>query len=276
MSRPRRHAAGKSGIDRLLAVVRRLRGKHGCPWDRQQTLRSLKPYVIEEAYELLDAIDSNDRDRHQDELGDVLLQVVLQAQLRREKGDFSFDDVAGRLADKLIRRHPHVFGNVKVSGAGDVLRNWEAIKADEKTSGDRSILEGIPRHLPALQKAQRVQSRASRVGFDWSDVKDVLAKIDEELAETRRAIARGNTARIKEEVGDLLFAVVNLSRFRKIHAEEALDGTVGKFIRRFREVERRVRRAGKRMKDCSLAEMDAHWEAIKRGERGRRAKYTRP
>jgi MazG family protein len=192
MSRPRRHAAGKSGIDRLLAVVRRLRGKHGCPWDRQQTLRSLKPYVIEEAYELLDAIDSNDRDRHQDELGDVLLQVVLQAQLRREKGDFSFDDVAGRLADKLIRRHPHVFGNVKVSGAGDVLRNWEAIKADEKTSGDRSILEGIPRHLPALQKAQRVQSRASRVGFDWSDVKDVLAKIDEELAETRRAIARGN------------------------------------------------------------------------------------
>ena len=269
MSRLRRQA-GKAGITRLLAVISRLRGKHGCPWDREQTLTSLKPYLIEESYELIDAIDSGDRERHKEELGDLLLQVVLQAQIRREKGHFTFDDVADRLADKLVRRHPHVFGRVRVSGSGEVLRNWEAIKAAEKKGVGGSILDGIPRHLPGLQKAQRIQSRASRVGFDWKRVRDVLAKIDEELAETRKALRTGDETSIKGEIGDLLFAVVNLSRFRGISAEEALEGTMAKFIRRFREVERRLREERKNLRDCSLADMDAHWEAIKRGERTRR------
>ena len=266
MSGPRRPVR-KSGIARLLAVIRRLRGKRGCPWDREQTLESLKPYLVEECYELIDAIDSGDRERHKEELGDVLLQVALQAQIRHEKGDFSFDDVADQLAVKLIRRHPHVFGKVRVSGSREVLRNWEAIKAREKKATGGSILDGIPRHLPSLQKAQRIQSRASRVGFDWNHVKDVLAKIDEELAEARHAISRGHEKEIREEVGDLLFSVVNLSRFQKIHAEEALAGTVKKFIGRFREVERRVREEGRNLRDCSLAEMDAHWETIKQGEK---------
>lgn len=270
MSRLRRPVR-QSGIAHLLAVIRRLRGKHGCPWDREQTLKSLKPYLIEETYELIDAIDSGDRHRHQEELGDLLLQVVLQAQIRHEKGDFTFDEVADQLATKLIRRHPHVFGKVTVSGSSEVLRNWEAIKAGEKKDSGGSILDGIPRHLPSLQKAQRIQSRVSRVGFDWSHVKDVLAKIEEELAEVRQAITRGKKKEMQEEIGDLLFSVVNLGRFQKLHAEEALDGTVKKFIARFQEVERRVRKEGRSLRDCSLAEMEAHWAAIKQDKRRRRA-----
>jgi tetrapyrrole methylase family protein/MazG family protein len=217
----------------------------------------------------MDAIESGSPVRHKDELGDLLLQVVLQSQIRKEKRQFAFDDVAGTLADKLVRRHPHVFGHVKVRDADDVLRNWEKIKACEKKDG-RSILEGIPRHLPALQRAQRAQSRASRVGFDWTDVKNVLAKVDEELAEVREAMTGRNRRRVREEIGDLLFAVVNFSRFLDIPAEEALRATVAKFTRRFQQIERRVRRQGKELKDCSPAEMDAHWEDIKKRERVRR------
>jgi len=261
------HDPAKCGIDRLIEVVARLRGEGGCPWDREQTLETLKQYLIEESYEVLDAIDSGDSERHKEELGDVLLQIVLHSQISREKGGFDFQAVADRIADKLIRRHPHVFGDVKVSNSEQVLANWEVIKAAEKKDGKGSMLEGIPRQLPALQKAQRIQSRAARFGFDWSRIEDVLGKVEEELAETRQAISSGNKGEIEGEIGDLLFAVVNLSRFREIVAEHALERTISKFTKRFQEVERRVRQEGKELKDCSLAEMDKHWEAIKAEER---------
>jgi len=260
-------SAAKRGIDRLIEVVARLRGEGGCPWDREQTLESLKQYLIEESYEVLDAIDSGDVERHKEELGDVLLQIVLHSQIRREKGGFDFDAVADRITDKLINRHPHVFGDVKVSNSSEVVANWEVIKVKEKKDGKGSVLEGIPRHLPALQKAQRIQSRAARFGFDWSGIEDVLGKVDEELAEARQAISGGDKKKIEEEIGDLLFAVVNLCRFREIVAEHALESTISKFMKRFQEVERRVRKEGRELKDCSLADMDAHWEAIKREER---------
>jgi MazG family protein len=257
------------GVRRMLEVVRRLRGEGGCPWDREQTLETLKPFLVEETYELLDALDSGDTDRHRDELGDVLLQVVLQAQIRREGGCFDFDDVANGLADKLIRRHPHVFGDVQAETSGEVLRNWEAIKATEgKVDGKpRSTLAGIPKHLPALSKAQKTQVRAARVGFDWSDVKDVVAKIEEELDETKSALAAKDADNVREEIGDLLFAVVNLCRFQGVEAEEALNATVSKFMRRFQEIEHRVHESGRQMSDCTLHEMDVMWEDVKREER---------
>lgn len=255
----------RRGLDRLRDVVRVLRGEGGCPWDREQTLQTLKPFLLEEAYELFDAIDSEDSDRHRDELGDVLLQVFLQAQIRSEEGCFTIDDVADGLCEKLIRRHPHVFGDTQVSGSGEVLRNWETIKSAEKEGA--SVLSGLPRALPSLQRAQRVQSRASRVGFDWNRVEDVVAKVEEELREVREALANGDDDAFRDEIGDLLFAAVNLSRFHHTNAEQALDQTVTKFIHRFEEVERRVREEGRALADCTLDEMDAHWERAKQLER---------
>src|ERR1035437_9885937 len=207
-------------MEELLEIMRRLRAPGGCPWDREQTLDTLKPFLIEECYEVLDAIESGDPARHEEELGDVLLQVVFQAQLRTEAGQFGFDAVARRLAGKLIRRHPHVFADNKVADSADVLRNWEKIKAVEKRGERESAVDGVPRHLPALMKAHQVQSRAARVGFDWSAMHGVVAKIDEELAEVKAALASGNSAHVAEEIGDLLFSVVNLSRFQNLQAEE--------------------------------------------------------
>ena len=252
------------GIDRLLQVVERLRGDGGCPWDREQTLDTLKQYLIEECYEVIDALDSGSIEEHREELGDVLLHVALQAKIRNEEGAFSFNDVANGIADKLIRRHPHVFADEEASTSGQVLRNWEAIKVKEKK--EPSVLHGVPRHLPSLQKAQRVQSRVARVGFDWPGTDGVLDKVSEELAETQAAMANGNKEEIEEEIGDLLFAVVNLSRFQNVNAEEALRATIAKFTRRFREVESRLRDEGRKVEDSSLDEMEAHWQAVKSDE----------
>jgi tetrapyrrole methylase family protein/MazG family protein len=205
-----------------------------------------------------------------EELGDVLLQVVLHARILEEQEEGSFAAVAETLSDKLVRRHPHVFGDVKVSGSGEVLSNWEAIKAGEKErAGERasSLLDGIPRSLPALQRAERVQSRVARVGFDWENVADVVDKIREELAETVEAMTSGDQDHFREETGDLLFSVVNLARYRKVNAEEALHETIAKFTRRFREVERRLSGQGRALSDCTIREMDATWEAIKREEK---------
>lgn len=265
---PRKVPAGKNrGIRRLLEVVSKLRGKGGCPWDREQTLHTLKQYLIEESYEVLDAIDSGDAEKHREELGDVLLQVALQAQIRKEEKKFSFDDVADKLADKLIRRHPHVFGDAVARNSKQVLRNWEAIKTAEGKDGTKSTMDGIPKRLPALQKAQRIQSRAARFGFDWESIKGVILKVEEEIAETRRAIRSGRKKKIRDETGDLLFAIVNLCRFIGLHAEETLQKANWKFMERFRAMERRVRKEGRSLADCTPAEMDAHWEAVKRGER---------
>jgi len=244
----------------------RLRGEDGCPWDREQTLETLKPHLIEESYEVLDAIDSGDRTKLAEELGDVLLQVVFQSQLCKEEGSFTFDDVANAISEKLIRRHPHVFGGVKVSGAAEVLKNWDSIKRNEKNGKPGSVVSGIPRHMPALHKAQQVQKRAARVGFDWSEVEPVMDKIEEEIAEVKEAMAADDSAKIREEIGDLLFAVVNLSRFFGHNAEEALDQTVSKFIRRFQAIEEKVHADGKQMTDCNLEELDSIWNSIKAAE----------
>jgi MazG family protein len=256
----------------LLAIMRRLRSPGGCPWDREQTLDSLRQYLVEECYEVIDALESGDPAKHAEELGDLLLQVVFHAQIRRERGEFGFADVVAAICDKLIRRHPHVFRGLRVSGAAEVLRNWDAIKAGEKASGPtpppatRSVIGSVPRHLPALHKAHHIQKRVARVGFDWTAVHDVIAKIEEELGEVREALARGDTAHIKEEIGDLLFAVANLSRFQGINPEEALDRTVAKFIRRFQTMETRLARQGRPLAACSLAELDAAWNAVKADE----------
>ena len=256
-----------SGVRRLYEIMKRLRAPGGCPWDREQTLRTLKPCLLEETYELLEAMDGQDLALHVEELGDVLLQVVFQCAIREEEGCFTLDDVAETLADKLVRRHPHVFGDTQAATSGQVLRNWEAIKQTEKgKSPDRSAIDGVPAALPALLKAQRVQSKASRVGFDWEDASGAISKIEEELAELKAAIAAGDPAHIAGEMGDLLFSAVNTCRFLNVDAEGALEGTTGKFSRRFREVERRVREQGRTLKDCTLAEMDAVWDEVKRDE----------
>lgn len=255
-------------VETLLGLMERLRGPAGCPWDREQTLLSLRQYLIEEAYEVIDAIEAGDPAKHVEELGDLLLQVVFQAQLAKEQKQFEFKDVAEAISQKLIRRHPHVFADVSVANSGEVLKNWERIKAGEKKDGPRSVVEGVPRHLPALQKAHQVQSRVARVGFDWSAAEDVVDKIEEELNEVRAALKTGDADKIREEIGDLLFATVNLSRFQKMNAEELLGETIKKFSRRFQGVETRVHAEGKKLQDCSLDELEAHWVAVKREERG--------
>jgi MazG family protein len=259
-------AAPGSGVARVEAILARLRGPSGCPWDGEQTLASLKPCLLEEAYELLEAMDGDDPKAHAEELGDVLLQVVFQARIREEQGRFTLDEVAHQLANKLIRRHPHVFGTLSVQGSDDVLRNWEEIKRTEKDR-TRSALDGVPRALPALARAQRIQTKASRVGFDWPDASGPQQKIAEELAELAAATATGDQAAIRHEVGDLLFSVVNLCRFLKVDAEEALQETDSRFIRRFREVERRVQNEGRTLRDCPMQVLDAHWDAVKADER---------
>ena len=259
------------GVGRLVEVMRRLRGPGGCPWDREQTFQTLKPCLLEETYELLEAMDGSDLALHVEELGDVLLQVVFQCAIREEEGLFSFDEVAATLADKLVRRHPHVFGDVSANTSGEVLRNWESIKQTEKgKKPDRSAIDGVPATLPALLKAQRMQAKAARVGFDWEDASGATGKIAEELSELREAVAEGDPAKITDETGDLLFSVVNYCRFIDVDAESALEGTNKKFARRFKEVERRVREQGKTLKACTLAELDAIWDAVKAEERAPR------
>ncbi|NLX25790.1 MAG: nucleoside triphosphate pyrophosphohydrolase [Lentisphaerae bacterium] len=259
--------AGES-IERLLDVMRKLRGPGGCPWDREQTNESLKSDLIEEAYEVIDAIECGEASALQEELGDLLLQVVFHAQICSESGKFEFSNVAEGIADKLVRRHPHVFGEVEVSGAGEVLQNWDAIKKAEKQKGDKpaSIVAGIPRHLPALQKAYQVQKRAARAGFDWAHIDDVFDKLHEEMDELKEAIHRQHEPDIREELGDLLFSVVNVSRFLGHNPEELLDQNIKKFIRRFQLVEDLVHAAGRPLNSFSLEELDAFWNKAKREE----------
>ena len=239
----------------------------GCPWDRVQTLETLKPCVLEETYELLAAMDRpEDVENHIEELGDVLLQVMFQAVMAEQEGKFTFDDVANAVADKLVHRHPHVFGDVVVKGADDVLRNWEQIKKGEKKDGagaPRSAIAGVPAALPSLLRAQRVQAKAARVGFDWPDRDGPRAKIGEELAELDQAVKDGDAAKVEDEMGDVLFSLVNLCRFLKVDAETALRGAVDKFSRRFQAVERMTQEAGVDMRSCTLAELDRYWDEAK-------------
>jgi tetrapyrrole methylase family protein / MazG family protein len=273
-----RHAAAQAAIERLLTVMDKLRDPGGCPWDREQTLRTLTPYLLEEAHEVIEAIESGDVQHHKEELGDLLFQVVFQARIARDEGKFDFAEVCDAIADKLTRRHPHVFGDVSVSGSREVVKNWERIKADErKAKGEapRSAIGGVPVGLPALVRAERITEKAGAVGFDWPDVAGVLAKVREELGELESAIqaqppgAPAPDEHVHHELGDLLFALANLGRFTKVHPEEALRGAVRRFESRFQHVEERLREEGRTPRDATLAEMDRYWDEAKRLERAR-------
>jgi len=261
----------------LHEIMTRLRDPEtGCPWDRIQTLSSLKPCVLEETYELLAAMDRpEDKANYVEELGDVLMQVMFQAVMAEQQGAFSFDDVANATADKLVHRHPHVFGNVDAKDAATVLRNWEQIKQlEHKKEARHSALDGVPPTLPGLLKAQRTQEKAARVGFDWKDANGPLAKIEEELAELKAEVAKleggdlppARLEGVKAELGDLLFSVTNLARHLHVDSESAVEMTTTKFSRRFRAVEAAAKAKGLSLKDMTLAEMDALWDAAKRAE----------
>ena len=258
-------------LERLVRVMQRLLADDGCPWDREQSFESLRKYVLEEACEVIDAIESGDRKAIREELGDLLLQVVFQAELARREGAFAIDDVVSGIVEKLVTRHPHVFGDLDAKDADEVLRNWEMLKAKEKAG--RGILEGVPKSLPALTRAQRIGEKVARVGFDWADQAGSFAKVDEEIGELREAIAAGDTAAVEEELGDALFALVNLSRHAKVDAEGALRRTIEKFTKRFSHVEKRVKEVhgsfGEPGKGTlPLETLDAYWEEAKRAERG--------
>lgn len=260
-------------VQKLVDLVARLRGEGGCPWDREQTRESLKPMLVEEAYEVLDALDATDPTELREELGDLLFQVVFHAQIAREKGEFELADVIDRLHTKMVRRHPHVFGGADLRTAQDVLRNWEDIKAAEKgtesaSSPDsgKSILDGIPSRLPALHEAFQLTAKASRVGFDWSRLEDVVAKLGEESTEILEAHALNNVEKLADEIGDLLFVAVNIARFAGVDPETALRRTNRKFHRRFQHLERRIKESGRELKDAGLEEMDRLWEDAKAAE----------
>jgi MazG family protein len=259
---------------RLVEIMQRLLAPEGCPWDREQTPETLRRYVLEEACEVIDAVDSGDRGSLREELGDLLLQVVFLGELMRREGAFGPDDVVRAIADKLVHRHPHVFGDTKVSGADEVLQNWERIKAAEKK--DRGLLDSVPRSMPALTRAQRIGEKVERVGFDWPDARGSRAKVSEELGELDRAMVEGDPTRVEEELGDVLFALVNLARHVKVDAEGALRKTTEKFQRRFAHVEARVKERHGGFPTAQpgaegggmlpLEELDRYWEEAKKKE----------
>ncbi|MEW5829853.1 MAG: nucleoside triphosphate pyrophosphohydrolase, partial [Chloroflexota bacterium] len=245
-------------------IVAHLRAPDGCPWDKEQTHQSLRPHLLEEAYEALSALDADDPVKMREEFGDLLLQIVLNAQIGSELGEFTMAEVIRGIHDKIVRRHPHVFGDVKVDGVGNVLSNWEKIKESERRENgekDRGLLDGVPLALPALNQAQEYQDRAARVGFDWPEIEGVLEKIAEEIEEVRRA---ENDEELSAELGDLLFALVNLARWKNVDAESALRGTNRRFKRRFAYVEQGAHKAGKPLTAMTLDEMEALWQAAKR------------
>lgn len=254
----------KYSFDDLLEIMARLRGENGCPWDREQTHESLRIYLLEEAYEVLEALDAGDVHKFCNELGDLLLQIVFHAQIAKENGVFDIEDVTTEVCSKLISRHPHIFGNVKADTAEQVLENWEAIKKKEKKIDSQTgVLKDVPSNLPALMRSYKVQQKAAQVGFDWDNIEDVFRKVDEEIQELKDVYKSKNMERITDELGDTFFALVNLSRFLKVQPELALTGTIRKFINRFEYIEQQSRKAGKRLEDMSLAEMDELWNEAK-------------
>lgn len=252
----------KKTFEDVVSLARRLRAPGGCPWDREQTLGSLRAYVLEEAYEVIQAIELGDADGLVEELGDFLFQVVFISQIASEEARFDIDDVTQRLHDKLIRRHPHVFGEKKARDAAEALRTWNAEKLKEKKG--RPDLEEIPRAMPSLMRAQRVGEKAARAGFDWNDVSSVLAKVKEELLELEREMEAGDKDRSREEWGDLVFSVVSLARHLDIDAETASHGAVEKFIERFSRFEEKARTGEKEINALSMEQMDEIWKEVKK------------
>jgi MazG family protein len=268
MSDPR--AQTGEALKDLVALMDRLLAPDGCPWDREQSLESLKPTLVEEAYEVLETMDdaSPDAAAHCEELGDLLLQIVFQAALRAREGRFGIDDVAHAIVTKLVRRHPHIFGDAKVKDAEEVLAQWTRIKAREKGDGGegKGVLEGVPRAMPQLVRALRLTEKAARVGFDWPDIEGPRAKVNEELLELDRARADLDKAAAQAELGDLLFALVNLARHEGLNPEEALRGANERFIARFGYIETRLREQGRDLQSAGLAELDALWDEAKKAE----------
>jgi len=254
----------------LVTMVKRLRAPGGCPWDREQTARSLRPCLLEEAYEVMDAIEDPEPRALQEELGDLLLQVVMQADIAAEAGHFTIDDVIACLIAKLVRRHPHVFADVTVADSAEVLRNWSRIKAAERvaraTPAERSVLSGLPPDLPALHAAFRIGEKASRVGFDWSSAREALAKVREEVDELEAALIGGPSGAVEHEIGDLLFALASVARLAEQHPEMALRAALGRFTRRFHDMERRLDERGRDIHAATPEELDALWTEAKAAE----------
>ncbi|WP_027309062.1 nucleoside triphosphate pyrophosphohydrolase [Caloramator sp. ALD01] len=261
---PKVEENGKKDFYDLLDIMERLRGDDGCPWDREQTHESLKKYLLEEAYEVLDAIDKDDMDELCEELGDVLLQIVFHSQIAKEFGEFNIYDVVDGICQKMIKRHPHVFSENVVNSVDDVLDNWQQIKKKEKNIDSYTMeMKRIPKSMPSLIRSYKVQEKAKEVGFDWDDVSDAIKKIQEEYLEVLEAIKIGDNNKIEEEIGDLVFAVVNVARFCNINPEIALTKTVEKFIKRFEYIEQKADKLGKNLKDMTLEEMDEIWNQSK-------------
>lgn len=254
----------KYDFNDLLDIMAKLRAENGCPWDREQTHESIKICMIEETYEALEALDAGDKAKFCNELGDLLLQIVFHAQIAKEEGTFDINDVTTEICSKLIYRHPHIFGDVTADTSEQVVANWEALKKKEKKlKSQTGVLKDVPSNLPALMRSYKVQQKAAQVGFDWENIEDVFGKVDEEIQELRDVYKSKNVERITDELGDAIFALVNLSRFLKVQPELALTGTINKFIRRFEYIEKQSGKAGKRMEDMSLAEMDELWNEAK-------------
>ena len=258
--------SSKSGdeFEKLVDTVATLRGPGGCPWDREQTHDSLKKYAVEETYEVIEAIDSGDPTKVVDELGDLLLQVLLHAQIADENEQFDIADVCQTIREKLRRRHPHVFADVQISGVDDVLTNWEAIKRSEPGYNERkSVLDGVPGSLPALMRAAKLSKKAAKTGFDWPDVNSIFGKLNEESGELKEAIDSGDKAAIQHEIGDVLFCVVNIARHTHIDPEEALRDMLGRFSYRFKQIEAKAEETGRNISDMTLDEMDKVWDEAK-------------
>ena len=257
-------------FDRLVEIMDRLRDPGGCPWDREQTMESLSGYLLEEAYEVVDAIGSGEGDRLREELGDLLLQIVFVSKIAREKGWFDANDVCESISDKMVRRHPHVFGDLEVSGASEVIRNWEDIKSEERENDEpRSTLDGVPVSLPALLKAFRMTEKAAAVGFDWRRPHDVIGKLHEEVAELEVEIDVADPEsdlKVRDEMGDVLFVMANLARHLGVEPETALQRSNAKFKRRFEAMEETARASGESFREMDLEEQDALWETVKRAE----------
>lgn len=265
---PMADAAGTRFVS-LLSLMARLRAEGGCPWDREQTRTSLRPYLIEEAYEVVQAIDEGSRDHLVEELGDLLFQVVFHSQLGAEAGEFTMEDVLDRVCDKMTRRHPHVFGGSEVADSREALAQWERIKQEEAERDGRSgsVLDGVPASLPALLRAQRLQAKAARVGFDWTGWQGAWTKVREEMGEVQEALAVADDGRVADELGDLLFSIVNVARLRGMDAEDCLRRASEKFTRRFGKVEAEMKAGGRTVTEASTEDLDRAWDAVKAQER---------
>jgi len=248
---------------KLVNIIKTLRSPEGCPWDREQTLYSLKNHFIEEAYELVDALDNRDIDNIKEELGDLLLHIVIHSIIAEEDGYFTINEVIQEISEKLVRRHPHVFADTKVKNTDEVMKNWEAIKSDEGKK-KKSVLDGIPKGLPSIQQSYKMQKRVSKKGFDWNTTEDCMNKVDEEYNELKEAVNTGNKEEIQHELGDVLFAVINLSRFLNVDPDEALRNVNKRFTNRFMHIEKKLEEKGQSLENTPLEEMEAFWQEAKK------------